>query len=82
MAVEQLDLRDYDLVITSDAGPMKGVLVAPEAVHICYCHAPMRYIWNHTTTIATNFRPGEVRVWVIRALCQGLGFCRCATSVA
>ena len=46
MAVEQLDLRDYDLVITSDAGPMKGVLVAPEAVHICYCHAPMRYIWN------------------------------------
>ncbi len=46
MAVEQLDLRDYDLVITSDAGPVKGVLVAPEAVHICYCHAPMRYIWN------------------------------------
>ena len=46
MAVEQLDLRDYDLVITSDAGPMKGVLVAPKAVHICYCHAPMRYIWN------------------------------------
>ena len=46
MAVEQLDLRGYDLVITSDAGPMKGVLVAPKAVHICYCHAPMRYIWN------------------------------------
>jgi len=46
MAVEQLDLRGYDLVITSDAGPMKGVLVAPGATHICYCHAPMRYLWN------------------------------------
>ena len=45
-AVEQLDLRGYDLVITSDAGPMKGVIVEPGAVHICYCHAPMRYIWN------------------------------------
>jgi glycosyltransferase involved in cell wall biosynthesis len=46
MAVEQLDLQDYDLVITSDAGPMKGVIVAPGALHICYCHTPMRYIWN------------------------------------
>jgi glycosyltransferase involved in cell wall biosynthesis len=41
-----LDLRGYDLVISSDAGPMKGVIVEPGAVHICYCHAPMRYIWN------------------------------------
>jgi glycosyltransferase involved in cell wall biosynthesis len=46
LAVEQLDLRGYGLVITSDAGPMKGVLVAPGAIHICYCHAPMRYLWN------------------------------------
>jgi glycosyltransferase involved in cell wall biosynthesis len=46
LAVEQLDLRGYDLVITSDAGPMKGVLVAAGAIHICYCHAPMRYLWN------------------------------------
>jgi glycosyltransferase involved in cell wall biosynthesis len=46
LAVEQLDLRGYELVITSDAGPMKGVIVSPGAVHICYCHAPMRYLWN------------------------------------
>jgi glycosyltransferase involved in cell wall biosynthesis len=47
MAVEQLDLRGYDLVVTSDAGPMKGVIVAPGTLHICYCHSPMRYIWSH-----------------------------------
>lgn len=47
MAVEQLDLRGYGLVVTSDAGPMKGVIVAPGTLHICYCHSPMRYIWSH-----------------------------------
>jgi glycosyltransferase involved in cell wall biosynthesis len=47
MAVEQLDLRGYGLVLTSDAGPMKGVILAPGTLHICYCHSPMRYIWSH-----------------------------------
>jgi glycosyltransferase involved in cell wall biosynthesis len=46
LAVEHLDLRGYDLVITSDAGPMKGVLLSPGTVHVCYCHAPMRYLWS------------------------------------
>lgn len=45
-AVERLDLREYDLVLTSDSGPMKGVVVSPSAVHICYCHSPMRYLWD------------------------------------
>jgi glycosyltransferase involved in cell wall biosynthesis len=46
IALEQLDLRDYDLVISSESGPAKGVIPAPGAVHVCYCHSPMRYIWN------------------------------------
>ncbi|MCK1404973.1 glycosyltransferase [Bradyrhizobium sp. 76] len=46
IALEQLDLRGYDLVISSESGPAKGVVAAPDAVHICYCHTPMRYIWN------------------------------------
>ncbi|MBB6146595.1 glycosyltransferase involved in cell wall biosynthesis [Silvibacterium bohemicum] len=46
MAVEQLDLTGYDLVLTSDSGPMKGVILSPSALHVCYCHAPMRYIWD------------------------------------
>lgn len=45
-AVEQLDLTSYDLVITSDSGPMKGVITREDAVHICYCHSPMRYLWD------------------------------------
>jgi glycosyltransferase involved in cell wall biosynthesis len=46
LALEQLDLRGYDLVISSEAGPAKGVLTAPETVHVCYCHSPMRYVWD------------------------------------
>lgn len=46
LALESLNLQDYDLVISSEAGPAKGVVVAPGAVHICYCHSPMRYAWD------------------------------------
>jgi glycosyltransferase involved in cell wall biosynthesis len=46
LAVEQLDLTPYDLVLSSDSGPVKGVLTRPEAVHVCYCHSPMRYLWD------------------------------------
>jgi glycosyltransferase involved in cell wall biosynthesis len=46
LAVEMLDLGGYDLVITSDSGPMKGVLTDPHSAHICYCHSPMRYLWD------------------------------------
>lgn len=46
LALEQFDLRDYDLVISSESGPAKGVLVGEDCLHLCYCHSPMRYIWN------------------------------------
>lgn len=46
LALEQLDLRGYDLVISSESGPAKGVITSPESLHICYCHTPMRYVWD------------------------------------
>ena len=46
MALEHLDLRGYDLVISSESGPSKGIIPPSGALHICYCHSPMRYIWN------------------------------------
>lgn len=47
MALEQFDLRGYDLVISSESGPAKGGITAPDAFQLCYCHSPMRYIWDH-----------------------------------
>lgn len=46
LALEQFDLSDYDLVISSESGPAKGVIPAPGRPHICYCHSPMRYAWD------------------------------------
>lgn len=54
MALEQLDLSEYDLVISSESGPAKGVIPSPDALHICYCHSPMRYIWNMYTQYWRN----------------------------
>ena len=46
LALEQLDLRGYDLVISSESGPAKGVITDPGSIHVCYCHSPMRYVWD------------------------------------
>lgn len=46
LALEQLDLSVYDLVISSESGPAKGVITSPDALHLCYCHSPMRYLWD------------------------------------
>jgi glycosyltransferase involved in cell wall biosynthesis len=45
-ALMDFDLQDYDLVISSEAGPAKGVVANPNAYHLCYCHSPMRYLWD------------------------------------
>ena len=47
LALEELDLRGYDLVISSESGPAKGVITGPDTLHLCYCHSPMRYLWDH-----------------------------------
>jgi glycosyltransferase involved in cell wall biosynthesis len=45
-ALMDFNLQQYGLVISSEAGPAKGVVPNPGAYHICYCHSPMRYIWD------------------------------------
>jgi glycosyltransferase involved in cell wall biosynthesis len=57
LAVEMLDLSGYDLVITSDSGPMKGVLTDLDSTHICYCHSPMRYLWDGHSAYLRSMSP-------------------------
>lgn len=45
-AIEQFDLSEYDLVISSSASVAKGVLTGPDQIHISYVHSPMRYAWD------------------------------------
>jgi glycosyltransferase involved in cell wall biosynthesis len=46
IAIEQLDLRRYDLVISSSHAFAKGVVTGPDQVHVCYCHSPIRSAWD------------------------------------
>jgi glycosyltransferase involved in cell wall biosynthesis len=76
-AVENLDLRGFDLVISSDSGPVKGVRVDPGAIHICYCHSPMRYLYDGYETYRSQMgtltraiftaTAGRLRDWDVKA---------------
>jgi len=46
-AVKSLDLSKYDLIVSSSSGYAKGVRRGRNAIHICYCHTPMRWVWRY-----------------------------------
>ena len=46
LAMESFDLRKYDLILSSSHCVAKSVKSGPGSLHICYCHTPMRYIWD------------------------------------
>lgn len=46
MALEAFDLRGFDLIVSSESGPAKGVIASSTTRHVCYCHTPMRYLWD------------------------------------
>ncbi len=79
-AVESLDLRDYDLVISSESGPAKGVLTASETRHICYCHSPMRYLWDLYPAYLHEWMPSLWRRSALAALATPLRLWDYATA--
>lgn len=46
VAIEQFELKNYDLILSSSHCVAKGVISSPESCHICYCYTPMRYVWD------------------------------------
>jgi glycosyltransferase involved in cell wall biosynthesis len=77
-AVRSFDLRAFDLVITSHHCVAKAAPVGPEALHICYCHTPMRYLWDQYdayfgrgragmfTRAAMRMAAGPLRRWDVK----------------
>ena len=45
-AARRLNLDGYDLIVSSESGPIKGIRKPKGARHVCYCHTPMRYLWD------------------------------------
>ncbi len=52
VAVASLDLQEFDLVLSSSSGYAKGVRTNRDAIHVCYCHTPMRWVWNYNSYAA------------------------------
>lgn len=75
-AMEQLDLSSYELIVSSSSSVAKGVLTTPQQLHICYCHTPIRYVWDlyQDYLISNNLKSGlksiyakyvlsKIRIW-------------------
>jgi glycosyltransferase involved in cell wall biosynthesis len=71
VAVRSLDLSGYDLVISSSSGYVKGVRASSDAIHVCYCHTPMRWVWSFDSYSARESFGAGVRA-VLPTLIRGL----------
>ncbi|WP_176444973.1 glycosyltransferase family 4 protein [Paenibacillus herberti] len=60
-AVKSMDLRKYDLIISSSSAYAKGIRKPKGAVHICYCHTPMRFAWNYEEYVEGMMIPSFVK---------------------
>lgn len=73
LAIEQLDLRAYDVILSSSHAVAKGVLTTSEQLHICYCHSPMRYAWDLTFDYLQESKLGSgIPGWMTRYLLHRL----------
>jgi glycosyltransferase involved in cell wall biosynthesis len=68
LALEHFDLRAYDLVVSSESGPAKGIITRPETRHLCYCHTPMRYLWDLYPQYLYEWTQSRMKRAAIRAL--------------
>lgn len=67
LAIEQLDLSQYDLVLSSSHAVAKGVLTGPHQTHVCYCHSPMRYVWDLKMQYLEGLRATRgIKSWLLR----------------
>jgi glycosyltransferase involved in cell wall biosynthesis len=63
--VERFDLSDYDLVISSSSSFAKGIIVSPQATHICYCHTPTRFLWQERVGYVNELPQPRIVKWIL-----------------
>jgi glycosyltransferase involved in cell wall biosynthesis len=61
LAIERLDLREYDLIISSSYAVAKGVITGPEQLHVCINYSPMRYAWDMYFTYREEHNLGGIK---------------------
>jgi glycosyltransferase involved in cell wall biosynthesis len=60
----KLDLSEYDIIISSSSAEAKAVKKRPGAIHICYCHTPIRYYWSHYDEFKKEFNFGALTLLI------------------
>jgi glycosyltransferase involved in cell wall biosynthesis len=70
IAIEQLDLRRYDLVISSSHAFAKGIITGPDQVHVCYCHSPIRSAWD----MEQDYRASDKRFSSVKRVVSTMAF--------
>ena len=73
LGISALDLSEFDLVLSSSSGYAKGVQANRDAVHVCYCHTPMRWVWsfdNYARRESFGFGQRALLPMLIRGLRQ------------
>lgn len=71
-AIESLDLSGYDMVISSSNAYAHGILTPSNCSHICYCHSPMRYVWDYTHQYLDEQNIGKLTKAVVTKLIRGV----------
>lgn len=72
LAPETFDLARFDVVLSSASAFVKGVVTRPGSLHICYCHAPTRFLWDLSHTVGAEWRYRSVRHGFLQLLLHGL----------
>jgi glycosyltransferase involved in cell wall biosynthesis len=68
-AIEQFDLRGYDVVISSSHCVAKGVMTKADQLHICYCHSPIRYCWDmYNEYLEESHLDKGFKSWLVRLM--------------
>lgn len=81
-AAAAIDTTGYDLVISSSHCVAKGVRAARGALHLCYCHTPMRYVWDRYLDYFAPSRLSPLARWVVPLAAEGLRAWDVATAAA
>ena len=94
LAIEQLDLSAYDVVISNSHAVAKGVITGPDQLHICYCYTPMRYAWDlqhqylaearlkGLRGAAARWLLNRMRIWDVRTASGVDHFIACSKYIA
>ena len=95
LAIEQFDLSDYDLILSSSSCVAKGVLTGPNQIHVCMCYTPVRYAWDlmhqylHEANLDTGLKSclarfilHYIRIWDLRTVNGVDGFIAISDFIA